>query len=795
MMRYRAAPILAILALLAGPAGASDIEVPILVLEEDTEAGGEESNADLDLANLVEAAAKGRTTVQEAPAIVTVMTADEIHERGATTLEQVIDGVPGWLRLGALFNQFPFALTRGTLQATMYMHNGLSLFEPVFNVPSIGRVMPPEIIKRVELITGPGGVLWGANSYMGIVNVITKDADDVDGVEAGLRFGHGNGDRSVARGYVMAGIPGLLDRDLDLFLHTSFETYTGPIFELPAAQLVSPVPQPNSPLLYGPLTQSDPGRSMIFHLDGKLEAGPVTVTFAFPWAELEKSLGFSGSVVRSRLPEDSVCPNEEPFFDPTDACIDRGRQGRSHQPDFFDRYITVDYQTRAAQGRAGISLKAYLVQFVRRFRLVTVAPSALLEGGLSFRFDGTNYRSGASFDGDFELPSNVRLLYGFEGFREWFGDNTTGSRQGEGIESFFGAPYQLERLPLPCPREPDGEGGVQIVRGCPITLAFASNRSVFGAYVNPQWRPTKKLILDGGIRVQAAPGALSNQPYSPQVLLSGALVYNFLPGWHAKLNYAEGARPPVFQNTNANGEATQIGGDPDLAVETSQAVQAEINARIFKGKRRIRELSFRADYSYSKLSDLIQVVSGRYENTGDRGIHSAEFLGKLYIQGGHRLELSYTWLRMNLDDKGRHRSMPEHWFNLGGFFNLIDGKLAATTNLRVLGAMEDANRLIEYRDYGYDDSGRVINVNTGAVENLRVGVQELTIDRLPPGADLTAGLIYTGISGLSLRAMAYNAFNARYYQPDAFFDYEPRLEYLPNPYEDFRFTIDAVYNY
>ena len=73
------------------------------------------------------------------------------------------------------------------------------------NVPSINRVLPIELVKRVEMITGPGGVLWGSNSLMGILNVITKDAEDVDGVEVGGGLGDGQGDRNMARAYVMAG--------------------------------------------------------------------------------------------------------------------------------------------------------------------------------------------------------------------------------------------------------------------------------------------------------------------------------------------------------------------------------------------------------------------------------------------------------------------------------------------------------------------------------------------------------------------------------------------------------------
>jgi hypothetical protein len=41
----------------------------------------------------------------------------------------------------------------------------------------------------------------------------------------------------------------------------------------------------------------------------------------------------------------------------------------------------------------------------------------------------------------------------------------------------------------------------------------------------------------------------------------------------------------------------------------------------------------------------------------------------------------------------------------------------------------------------------------------------------------------------------FNAFNARYYQPDVFQSYEPRFEFLPNPYEDIRGYLTATYRH
>jgi hypothetical protein len=88
--------------------------------------------------------------------------------------------------------------------------------------------------------------------------------------------------------------------------------------------------------------------------------------------------------------------------------------------------------------------------------------------------------------------------------------------------------------------------------------------------------------------------------------------------------------------------------------------------------------------------------------------------------------------------------------------------------------------------------GTVVN-GSGQAGPLRVAPTDLVLDRLPPAADLSLGFTLTPVSKLSIRGTVFNAFNARYYQPDAFFDYEPRLEFLPNPWEDVRIYVSATY--
>jgi outer membrane receptor protein involved in Fe transport len=769
----------------AEAAQVSDVEVPTIVQDTTEGPGIKVDDQALDLANIVQSAAKNVTTIQEAPAIVTVVTADDIRERQFQDLPQLTDTVPGWQRIGLTNSFFPTSIVRGQVFAVQFLQDGLSMFDPMTNVPTINRQQPMELIKRVEMITGPGGVLWGSNSLLGILNIITKDAEDVDGVEVGSGIGNGKGDRLAARAYVMAGK--VVNSKLKVFGHGSVDTYQGAGLDMPLILFHNPIPQPNSPNTYGPLTETDQKQTLIVNLDGKVTYGALTLRASLPFGRIFRPVGVSGNPSVANLPEDERCKNNG-VVDKT--CVDNLRTGREASWDSWDRYVSAEHKSRFANGKAGVTLRAYGIQFKRGLApLNVIAPSSTIPGGLTTHVDLSSYRVGGALDGDAELARPLRVLYGAEAFNEWLPDDHGESRQGAGLSSTFDGPSNLNLLPLPCPRIYDESSMSYVpVPHCPLTSAFATRRTVFGAYVAPQLRPNKKLIVDGGGRVQVAPEQLGNLSYPVTFTASGTLVWNFIPNWHAKLNYAQGFRPPVFNNTSANGEAVEVGGDPKLKVETSDAFQAEVNARIFKSERTIRELSFRLDASYTRLNGLIQVAGGRYANSGDRGVSSAEFLGKLYIQGGHRLELAYTWMRVATEDRGLIKALPEHWLNFATVFNLITNKLTATTNIKIMGAIEDPDRLVEYRDTSYDANGYPMNPVT-------VNPTDVVLDRLPPIAELSAGLSWTPLRNMLVRATVYNALFQHSYQPDVFFDYEPHVEFVPMPYEGFRAYLSLMYQY
>lgn len=755
----------------AAQGGAPDIEVPTIIIEAADARAANAADEALDLANIVRSAARGVTTVQEAPAIVTVITADEIRDRQFHDFQEIIDTVPGWNRMGYWHSTIQSVLVRGQVQAVQFLHDGVSLFDPGLHVPALYRTQPLEVIKRVEMITGPGGVLWGSNSLMGIINVITKDAEDVEGIEVGGAIGDGVGDRRAGRAYLLAGASEIGGSKFKLFAHAGVESYQGLGIDMPLLLYRAALPQPSTPNVYGPLTRTDQKRSLVLNLDGKLTYDKLQLRWQFPFGKMYRPAGLAGNPVRDRM-------------DPNDPM----GVAAGNRFDEYDRYGVLEYRTRFAKDKAGITAHAYLIEFVRKFHPLTVlAPTSTLQGGLQLNIDFRVFLAGAAFDGDFELARPLRVLYGAEAFHEWnpITNGRTGS--GAGTTSDFPGPYDVSRLTLPCPREYVNGQLVALPR-CPLTATFDSTRSVLGMYVSPRFRPSPKVTLDAGARVSVAPESLGSLSYKANPSFAGAIVWNFIPNWHLKLNYTEGFRPPTFNGTNANGEGVQINGNPELEVERSQAGQVEINARIFKGERRIRELSFRVDGSYTRLPNLIEVVAGKSFNAGARGILSGEFLGKLYLQGGHRVELGYTWLRGVSADKGRLRNTPEHWFNLATVWSLWPKTLSATTNLRIAGAAEDANRLVEYRGIGYDAAGQPMGMTTSIAS-------DLVLDRLPPVAELQAGLMYTPTSKFSLSATVFNALYGHGYQPDAYGDYEPHLEYLPNPAEGFRAYLTASLRY
>src|ERR1700722_7217700 len=123
-----------------------------------------------------------------APAAIQVITQDEIRRSGASS-------IPEALRLAdnldvAQVNSHDWAISaRGFNSALgnklLVMIDGHTVYSPLFSgVFWDAQDYLLQDIDRIEVISGPGGTLWGANAVNGVINIITKSAADTKGLYA-----------------------------------------------------------------------------------------------------------------------------------------------------------------------------------------------------------------------------------------------------------------------------------------------------------------------------------------------------------------------------------------------------------------------------------------------------------------------------------------------------------------------------------------------------------------------------------------------------------------------------------
>jgi iron complex outermembrane receptor protein len=148
-----------------------------------------------ELANIdVTSVSKNALPVGEAPAAVYVITHDDIMRSGATTLPEILRLAPN-LQV-ALINGSSYAITaRGfngnAADKLLVMVDGRSVYTPLFGgVQWDQQEVPPEDIERIEVISGPGATLWGANAVNGVINIITRNAASTPGGEAEIEGGN-----------------------------------------------------------------------------------------------------------------------------------------------------------------------------------------------------------------------------------------------------------------------------------------------------------------------------------------------------------------------------------------------------------------------------------------------------------------------------------------------------------------------------------------------------------------------------------------------------------------------------
>jgi outer membrane cobalamin receptor len=722
--------VLAVLAQLAGRASAQEstlsVEVPILVVEEDS---GFTDEPESDLTQMVLSAAKRVQTVLENPSIVTVVTRNQIQVRGYQSMSDVLDDVPGFEGYRpAFYFDTPDAFARGNGRTILVLWNGVPLNSPQTNQRPLGPYLMMDPIDRVEVLSGPGGVLWGANALLGITSVTTLRQPRMPAKTEVAA--------SVGSGPYATGLYRASATVADAFFHDGVRVYAN----LGLVTSRGPVLDPTYDIQIAPFTAPD--------TDGTVQLGASTgrtVNQRDLWMPLTLAVDagpWKLDVLYPILSEDYREFNDSGGrTDQIQVGASGLLEGTSSQRAENVTMASLGYEKKLS-GSARVFAKGYWSSFEDRWvTLVKYAPGLLSPNAVVVKenYDGMNdflhdgaYRAGSTVDVTLDSERS-HLIIGGEAY----------------LEGIRGRHQELI-------------GGLTVE--APWVTSYPGKRFVSAIYADERYDVTRGLTLDVGTRGQYAPGS-----YDPLLLGNAALRWNPYHKINLKLNVAQGFRPPPFALTNGNDDSRSNPyphqqSNPDLRAERSLSLEGELSAKVLEDAGRVHYAALRLGYQYTRLDDLIVFdAAGVPTNANRRLMNSIEVRADTSFVGGHRFVIGYSFLRGRDEQSGPMRNIPEHRLRMTLEEHVYD-HVDVYLGMAVTGATEDLDRL-------------PLASSTSMTATAPPG--SVIVDRLPPTGLVNLGVLASGLldGNFDLAFHVQNAFDAPAYIADP--DFERRAAILP----------------
>ena len=661
----------------------------------------------------VVSASNVKEKLSEVPATMIVITAEDILQRGYLQVDEIFDDLPGMQMARShgtisYYRNYMRGFRNSSAEPYLVMVDGLLVNDLYFGSGMHLPAVPVSSIERIEVVYGPVSSVYGANAFMGVINVITKKDMEENGTSINMQTSNNFGESVHADFHVL-----VKKDELRLSIAGKIQSYSlSDIIDNNSYEYLKDKYQTDERLWGGTLNSPNYGSgtntprnekgidSRLFY--GNTEVGMQVRQMRAGWGyEYPTDKALTSTVTRSN--DFTVYFKHNQQFSEQFS----GRFRMSYRTNFGDNADWIEGYNTTNTGSADMELGGGYI--------LTPGETARIIDHSTW----SDYASSYIAQQDFDIKLNDKLSFnaGLKFEQKSASDQI----------SVYGTAYFADSL-----HSPSDEGFIAGAASVQDYKGFLHIQKEYGTYLQSKYRIAKNHILNIGARID------HNSIYGTNNTIRAGYIGKF-GNFTGKLLYGEAYQPPtprsLYSTWSAQGTST------DLIPEESQTIEASLAYT----KKSISSMV--SAYHVINTNTIVQFAGGA-ANMGERKITGIDIHLRGQIKPSFMKEIQ-TWAYFSLILNEEEKKFDENDNDIG---------------TGIIGDLSYNNAYFGLT--GIFNEHLSLNL-IGRYVGERITVETNPIDKIDSYFTMNPSIVYKElfVKGLSLRFKVNNIFDAQYFHP------------------------------